>query len=250
MGLPSSARRNSGMRGVPSLIRRTQTIALTPSIETYSSTAMTQYKRNQVEEAISRSVGEKSAKPFLTRLKRLLDADRALTISAREKRFDVINYAFYRSDSPGSGADVWFSEYEAFALQTSLRLLHHGWPQSFAVNALRHIRSDLEREHARILKQDPGKLFDKEAIKKKARAGDLAVDNTDPVYLTIVSGKAVFSDGIADQTSVGVCRGMDQVSEFIQQRNAQSWTLIELVTWAHDFRKQLNAVQPRTRGRS
>ena len=43
------------------------------------------FKRNQVEEAISRAIGESSAEPSATlkaRLKRLLDVDRKLAIGA------------------------------------------------------------------------------------------------------------------------------------------------------------------------
>jgi hypothetical protein len=76
------------------------------------------------------------------------------------------------------------------------------------------------------------------------------VDNTDPVFLTIVSGKTKFDDGISDQTSAQICRGMQEVSKFLKQKNAQSWTLFELVTYAHQLAEQLAAVQPRSRGRS
>ena len=214
---------------------------------------MRQYKRNQVEEAISRTLGEKSVLPsqeLRTRLKRLLDTDRALTSNARDTGLEVTNYAFYSSDSPGKGAEVSFSDYEAFALQTGLRVLGHGWPQSFAVNAIRHVRSQLESEHSRILKQDPRKLFNKEAIKRQVRPGDLGIGNTDPVFLTLVSGQAVFSDGTADQTSARICRCMERVSKFIQEKKAHSWTLFELVNYAHDLEKELATVRPRSRGRS
>jgi hypothetical protein len=214
---------------------------------------MAPYKRNQVEEAISRTLGERSAQPgqeLRTRLKRLLDTDRAITSKARETSTNVTNYAFYSSDSPGKGAEISFSGYEAFALQTGWRLLEHGWPQSFVVNALRHIRFDFERQHSRIVKQDPATLFDKKAIQKKAQPGDFGVDNTDPVFLTIVSGKARFDDGISDQTSAQICRGMQEVSKFLKQKNAQSWTLFELVTYAHRLAEQLTAVRPRSRGRT
>ena len=52
---------------------------------------------------------------------------------------------------------------------------------------MRRVRLDLEREHARILRQDPDKLFDRKAIRAAARQGDIAVDNTDPVFLTLAS---------------------------------------------------------------
>jgi hypothetical protein len=225
----------------------------TQAIETYRATSMNAFKRNQVEEAISRTLGERSAQPSLelrTQLKRLLDTDRTITNKERKEGANVINFAFYSGDSPGKGADIWFSGYEAFALQTGWRILQHAWPQSFVVNALRHISSDFERQHSRIMKQDPATLFDKAAIEKQARPGDIAVDNTDPVFLTIVSGKAKFDDGISDQTSVQICRGMQEVSKFLKQKNAHSWTLFELVTYAHQLAEQLAAVQPRSRGRS
>src|SRR5262244_2966091 len=47
---------------------------------------------------------------------------------------------------------------ETFALANGLRIAEHGWPQSFAVSIIRRARVDLEREHARILRQSPDKL--------------------------------------------------------------------------------------------
>jgi hypothetical protein len=216
---------------------------------------MRTYKRNQVEEAISRTLGERSARPsqtLRTQLKRLLDTDRKITLAARQDRSNSgpTNYAFYSSDSPGKGSEVCFSDYEAFALATGWRLLEHGWPQSFVVNALRHIRAHFERHHARILKQDPAILFDKEAIEAKARPGDLAVENTDPVFLTVVTGKARSEDGIGDKTTVTICRGLEEVTKFVRQQKAQSSSLFELVNRAHELAGQLAKAQPRTRGRS
>ena len=57
----------------------------------------------------------------------------------------------------------------------------------FAVSIMRIIRAEFENEHARILKQNPYELFDERAIRKKARPGDIAVDNIDPVFLTLGS---------------------------------------------------------------
>ncbi|MEH2499835.1 hypothetical protein V1294_006314 [Bradyrhizobium sp. AZCC 1678] len=211
------------------------------------------YKRNQVEEAISRTVGEKSAEPsqaLRTQLKRLLDTDRALTREARAKGDKTSNYAFYSRDAPGKGSEVLFSNFEAFALETGWRLLEHRWPQGFVVNALRHVRRDFERHHSRILRQDPVVLFDEEAIRANAQPGDLGVDNTDPVYLTIVTGKASYEDGIDDRTSLKICRGMEEVSKFVKQNHAHSSSLFELATRAHRLREQLALALPRTRGRS
>jgi hypothetical protein len=214
---------------------------------------MLEYKRNQVEEAISRTFGEQSARPsseLRTRLKRLLEMDRSLGRNARSADPELANYAFYSSDSPGRGVEVWFSNYEAFALMTGLRLLQHRWPQSFPVAVLRRLRPQLEREHARILKQDPKILFDQKQIRENARPGDLYVDNTDPVFLTIASGQDYPGEGPTGALPCAVCRGMEQVFKFVKQQNARSHSLNELVTPAHALLSQLSKVQPRKRGRS
>src|SRR5438128_1744099 len=209
---------------------------------------MLEYKRNQVEEAISRTFGEQSARPsseLRTRLKRLLETDRSLGRNARSADPERANYAFYSSDSPGRGVEVWFSNYEAFALMTGLRLLQHRWPQSFPVAVLRRLRPELEREHARILKQDPKILFDHERIRENARPGDLYFDNTDPVFLTIVSGQDHPKEGSTGALPCAVCRGMEQVCKFVKQQSARSYSLNELVTPAHALLSQLSKVQPR-----
>jgi hypothetical protein len=214
---------------------------------------MMQYKRNQIEEALSRVFGERPAKPsseLRTRVKRLLEMDRSLGRNIRSTNPEVANYAFYHGDSPGRGVEVWFSSYEAFALMTGLRLLQHGWPQSFPVAILRRLRPDLEREHARILKQDPAVLFDEEAIRQKARPGDLYFNNTDPVFLTIVSGQQPTKEGITETPPCAVCRGLQRVSEFLKKEAARSWTMNELVTPAHSLLLQLSQAQPRKRGRA
>ena len=212
---------------------------------------MTGYKRNQVEEAIGRIVEPQSAKPsseLRTRLKRLLDMDRSLGRVVRSTDPESANYVFYSEDAPGKGVEVRFSDYEAFALLTGLRLLRHEWPQGFAVALLRRLRPELERQHARILRQDGRELFDEERIRREARAGDLAFDNADPVLLIIVSGEG--GKKTAQVTSGAVCRGMQEVSKFLRQQGAQSWTLLELVTPAHVLRQQLSKAEPRKRGRS
>ena len=110
-----------------------------------------------------------------TRIKRLLELDRSLGRKLRSKDAEQANFAFFSEEAPGTGADILFSEYEAFALLNGLSIMGHGWPQGFAVAILRRVRPDLEREHARILMQDPDKLFDWEGIRAAARPGDIAV---------------------------------------------------------------------------
>jgi hypothetical protein len=214
---------------------------------------MLEFKRNQLEAAISRTFGEQSARPsseLRTRLKRLLEMDRSLGRNARSADPERANYAFYSSDSPGRGVEVWFSNYEAFALMTGLRLLQHRWPQSFPVAVLRRLRPQLEREHARILKQDPKILFDQKRIQENARPGDLYVDNTDPTFLTIVSREAHLKEGPTGTLPCAVCHGREQMFKFVKEQSARSWSSNELVTPAHALLLQLSKVQPRKRGRS
>lgn len=228
-------------------------IWLDDPFETFYQVTMETYKRNQVEEAISRAVGETSAQPsqtLRTQLKRLLDTDRSITLDARKAGSSCINYAFYSSNSPGRGTEVSFSNYEAFALETGWRLLEHGWPQSFVVNALRHVRSDFEKHHSHILGQDPVKLFDEEAIKADPQLAYPGLDNIDPVFLTVVTGKASYADGIDDKTSVKICRGMSEVSKFVKRHRGHSWNYFELVNRAHQLAHHLSNSQPRMRGRS
>src|SRR3974377_2609963 len=122
-----------------------------------------------------------------TRLKRLLETDRALGRSKRSPDPERTNFAFSGMDAPGRGLEKWFSGYEAFALMTGLRLMRDGWPQGLVVAVLRRVKPDLERLHARILSQSRPVLVDADRTRQQARLGDLAVSNTDPMFLVINS---------------------------------------------------------------
>jgi hypothetical protein len=129
------------------------------------------YKRNQIEEAIARIFIPNCEKPpseLRTRIKRLLDLDRSMGRKLRSKDPEKANFGFFSEEAPGTGADISFSEYEAFALLNGLRIMGHGWPQGFAVAIMRRVRPALEREHGRILRQDPDKLFDQKAVRAAA----------------------------------------------------------------------------------
>lgn len=198
---------------------------------------------------MSRAFGEKSPAPSVelrTRVKRLLDADRNRDRNPRSNDPEAANFAFFSGPPPGKGFEVWFSAYEAFALQTGLRLLDHDRPQGFAVALLRRLRPELERQHARILKQDPKKLFDQEAIARNARPGDIGFNNIDPVLLVIASSGR---KGDTNPLPSAVCRGMEQVGRFLHRNNAESWSMHELVTPAHALANQLEVTPPRLRGR-
>jgi hypothetical protein len=206
------------------------------------------FKRNQVEEAIAR-VFEGSAKPSAetrTRLKRLLETDRGLGRSKRSADPERANFAFYSIDAPGRGIEIWFSNYEAFALLVGLRLMQHGWPQGFAVGVLRRMRPELELHHARILRQDPAELFDKQRILERARPGDIGVDNTDPVFLVIISRDR---EDRSRANPAAICRGQEDMMRFVRGQGVKAWTMFELVNSVHALSSELAKTRPRSRGR-
>jgi hypothetical protein len=216
---------------------------------------MLAFKRNQVEEAISRVLEPNSAEPtpeLRTRVKRLLDTDRALGRSPKSTDLEEANYAFYSDEAPGSGTEVWFSGYEAFALLTGLRLMEHKWPQGFAVSVMRRVRPELERQHARIMKLDPKKLFDQEEIRRNARPGDMAFENVDPVLLTIASRPGA-SDDELQSVECSISRGPMQAWEFVRsvqgRLSAGATTMFEVTTVAHVLSRELAKTEPRRRGR-
>jgi hypothetical protein len=129
----------------------------------------------------------------------------------------------------------------------------HGWPQSFAVTVLRHVRPEMEREHSITLSQDPKWLFDQEEIGQKAQAGDFAVDNQDPVLLTIVSGHGGSSNDQAEPIACGAKRGFAEALKFARDVQAEAGgavTFFDVVGLAHRLSGALAQTQPRNRGRA
>jgi hypothetical protein len=208
------------------------------------------FKRNQVQEAIANVLEPGSAKAspeIRTRLKRLLETDRSFGRNRRSPDPERSNFAFHSMDAPGRGLENWFTGYEAFALLTGLRLMLHGWPQGLAVAALRRVKSDLERHHARILQQDPRGLFDRHRIRKQAKPGALAVSNSEPVFLVINSkGEKRYSGA----NPAAICRGQTELMHFIKSWGpGQTWTVTELGTSIHALASALAKTVPRKRGR-
>ena len=209
------------------------------------------FKRNQVEEAIARVLGPGSAKPsseMRTRLKRLLETDRALGRSKRSADPERAKFAFSGMDAPGRGLENWLTGYEAFALLTGLRLMREGWPQGLVVAVLRRVKPDLERHHARVLKQNISVLFDNDLIRQQARAGDLGVSNSDPVYLVI---KSKDREHDAGANPAAICQGQAELMGFIKTWGpGQTWTVTELGTSIHALSWALAKTVPRKRGRA
>jgi hypothetical protein len=202
---------------------------------------MARYKRNQVEAAISRVVGFSASRPPMElrhRLKRLLDTDRALV------RTSGLAYAFYAGHAPGSGVEVWFSAYEAFALLLAFKLLEHGFPQQKAVLALRRVRPALEPEHKRMLKLDPKALFNQDALQRSE--GQLALNSTDPVYLVIRTEEKRAAQPVKD---IRICHGEIELMRCIKAALA-SYTIFELTSAAHLLDDHLAKTEPSQRGRA
>ena len=216
-------------------------------------------KRNQVEQALAavlrRNVDRDAAPDLRVRMKRLLETDRALGREIGSDDPERGSFAFYTDEAPGSGIEVWFSAYEAFALLVALRLLGHGWPQRTVVRIMRRVRPALEIEHQRILSQDPRQLFDPDEVLRRARPGMMAVDNIDPVFLAIVTPEQsdernVDEPGSTD--SFAVCRGEAELMAFMRQEAppGMATTIFELVNSAHHLAHHLAQSQPSKRGRS
>jgi hypothetical protein len=210
------------------------------------------YKRNQVGEAISRlsEPGANAPSASLeTKLKRLLERDRALGRSPRSSDTERANYAFFSAEAPGSGVEIWFSGYEAFALYTALRLFEHGWPQTGAVTTLRRARPKLEPKHAEILRWDAASLFDEELVHKSAKPGMLATSTTRPVFLSIASRQGRPKDREPDDTREVEILEESEVLPFLRREAGLSVTNFELVSAAHNLNRALLKTTPTSRGR-
>jgi hypothetical protein len=209
------------------------------------------YKRNQVEEAVVRTLGAEGARVYELKLKmkRLLVTDRRLGRGKRSNDKADHRYAFYSQRPQGSGVEVMFTGYEAFALLAALIVLEHGLPQAKVVSILQEIRSNFEAAHRDTLQKDPKELFNPQLVRSMARSGLLAVDNTAPVFLAFVKldiGKGRMRAFIA------VCRGLDGLGEFLRDHSipGSGATHFEFARLIHTLADNLSQTRPIKRGRS
>ena len=209
------------------------------------------YKRNQVEEAVVRTLGAEGARVYELKLKmkRLLVTDRRLGRGKRSNDKADHRYAFYSQRPQGSGVEVMFTGYEAFALLAALIVLEHGLPQAKVVSILQEIRSNFEAAHLDTLQKDPKELFNPQLVRLMARSGLLAVDNTAPVFLAFVKldiGKGRMRAFIA------VCRGLDGLGEFLRDHSipGSGATHFEFARLIHTLADNLSQTRPIKRGRS
>jgi hypothetical protein len=212
---------------------------------------MIRYKRNQVEEAIVRTIGAEGARvdEFKLKMKRLLVTDRRL---GGGKPSDVKagrRYAFYSQKPQGSGVEVMFSGFEAFALMAALIVLEHGVPQAKVASILQQVRPDFEAAHRDTLQQDPKALFDPQAVRAMAQPGMIAVDNTAPVFLAFV--KVDVGKGRV-RALISVCRGHDELARFLREHSVpgSGATHFEFTRLMHSLAHNLLQTRPVKRGRS
>lgn len=209
------------------------------------------FKRNQVEEAIASSLAaadlgsEGDAK---SRIKRLLDTDRAFAENETEEKF-----AFSTQAPPGSGADTWYSDYEVFALRLGLALLRFGWPQRTAVQILRQARRKLEREYKRFRAQSPSELFAPEKLRQRVKPGTVMLGSANPVFLAIMSpGRNAKGRLLSTSHAFEVCRDEYTLQRYQReqlQAGFLSVIVIELTFAAHDLAAWLAQTKPAKRGR-
>jgi hypothetical protein len=208
-------------------------------------------KRNQLEEAIIRTLGtsEAQACDLKLRIKRLLLTDRRRGRGRRSDHRQPGRYAFYSGQPQGSGNEVMFTGFEVFAVLAALLLLRHGIPQAKVVSILRDVRSDLEAAHHEILKRDPKELFDEQAIRAMASTGVIAVDSTMPIFLAFV--ELEIGRGRVHAT-IAVCRGLNELGKFFKQHSVvgSGTTFFEFTRLMHALASNLSKTHPIKRGRS
>jgi hypothetical protein len=212
-----------------------------------------EYKRNQIEEAIFRTFGarEERRNELKFRMKRLLVTDRRLGRDVKSAKEEDQHYAFFGHEPPGSGYEILFTAYQAFALLAAVILLEHGLPQTSVVRVMRRVRRELEAAHGETMRKDPHTLFDPQAIKAQARPGMIAVNNTSPVFLVFVRLTASSVDDEDGSSVVAICRGAAQLQEFFKRHSAPGTgaTFFEFVSLMHAFAAHLSQTLPVKRGR-
>jgi hypothetical protein len=212
------------------------------------------YKRNQIEEAISRTLNaeDKRIDELMLRLKRLLVTDRRLVHGERSGDKAGRGYAFFSQEAPGSGVEVMFTGYEAFALLAAIMLLEQGIPQATVVSIMRKLRSDLEPAHCETLKKDARALSEPKAVQALAKPGTIGSESSDTVFLAIVKLPRSRRADVKVHALFTVCRGHDELMTFIKKHSVPGMTatFFAFVGLMHRLATNLSKTRPVKRGRS
>src|SRR3977135_1118521 len=119
------------------------------------------YRRGQVEWALWKfatldlPAGDEPISAFRTRVKHLLQLDRAGAISGKYSRRPPLPFALSATQTRGKGADADFTAFDAFCLAVGLDLLRAGFKQSEVLLLLGHLRPRLQECFPLILKSPP-----------------------------------------------------------------------------------------------
>jgi hypothetical protein len=104
-------------------------------------------------------------------MKRLLVTDRRLGGGKPSSLKAGHRYAFYSQKPQGSGVEVMFNGYEAFAVMAALIVLEHGIPQAKVVSIMQQVRPDFEAAHRDTLQQRPKSAVRSAGGPSNGRAG-------------------------------------------------------------------------------
>jgi hypothetical protein len=153
------------------------------------------FSRGQIEWAIAQATdrtegpGGQARHELRMKLKRLLDLDRKKGIDAAKPWPEFRRFAFLEGGLPGKGFAISYTAYDAFALLLALRLLDSNVPQLAVIRLLRRVRTDLQREHERILRLSPEHLArSRHGLGRKIKGGHLVRDQKQMVFLVLPSG--------------------------------------------------------------
>jgi hypothetical protein len=210
-------------------------------------------KANQVQEAIFRTLGAdgKRADEIRFRLQRLRAADRNLGRRPRSPNEADRVYAFHGDDRPGTGIDILFTSYEAFALLAAIMLLEHGLPQTTVVKLMRQIRGELQVAHAQTLEMDPSELFDQNGIRAQAKPGMIAFDSIAPVILVFLKLTGSSADSQSAGTIASICRNNLQLGQFMKKYGSPGtgFSIFEFSRLIHLLEESLSQTRAVKRGR-
>jgi len=203
------------------------------------------YGRGQVEHALwttfrggSMAALDKPPKVFLTRVKRLLEMDRALDLSDRAAP-PAVDFSFV--DVPETrGGNVVFAKFDAVCLAVALDLLNAGFKQTEVVFLMRHLRLSLEGALAPIVDARGGEaagsdfLLIRKIELKDALNSPKLEGHVDPLFLEPIFCS---TDDLSDQlaglmpaqgrvvtvvelasTAKTVCRALDKAPEIRRGR--------------------------------
>jgi hypothetical protein len=212
------------------------------------------FKANQVQQSIFRTLGAdgERAREIKFRLQRLRAADRNLGRQPRSPNKADRVYAFFGDDPPGTGVDILFTSYEAFALLAAIMLLEHGLPQTTVVKLMRQIRGELQVAHAQTLEQDSSELFDQNAIRAHAQSGMIAFDSTAPVILVFIKLTGSSADSQCTGTIASICRNNLQLGQFMKKYSSPGtgFSIFDFSRLIHLFEENLSETRAMKRGRS